>query len=413
MKGLAWDRAACIAEVRERIWSYVSPASEVEDSGVLVAAALLNWPEPDALRLGELQFLLSPEVGQFLTTMPQLMRRLTTASTREEQWTAERLLGPIDWSRTLALRGTVGAQHLYVTAPAKRVYQTAENQLLVHVLDAVVSAARMSGWDQTLTREGPAKVVRNRLSKATKWQQSRMLSAVDRVPPTPRSVARIRSSRNRNRYTLVLSAYDRLVSLIEQVDRQAIRQAVEEAGLVTADEPTLFELLTLFHVIDALRACGWQMRPFYLFAGSVRTRGHQQDGRQIRLWYQSTPPELASGPELANGSLYRQVLASHRFPRRSEFRPDMVLQWTDQGHHARWLLVECKLSESMKVGRAARQALTDLLAYRRAFDAALRRAGSPYGLGVAWGEGLDPAADAEVVLCTPDTLAAAVRQIVA
>jgi hypothetical protein len=33
-------------------------------------------------------------------------------------------------------------------------------------------------------------------------------------------------------------------------------------------------------------------------------------------------------------------------------------------------------------------------------------------LGVAWGEGLDPATDTEVVLSTPDMLAGAISQIV-
>src|SRR5512142_3014216 len=133
MRSLDWDRNARIAQVRDRIWSYLSPASRFEMEGLLVAAALLNWPEADALRLGGLQFLLSAEVRDFLAEMPQLVRRLATTSAPEEQWTSERLHGPIDWNRTLALRGTVGSQHLFVTAPARRVYQTAENELLGHV----------------------------------------------------------------------------------------------------------------------------------------------------------------------------------------------------------------------------------------------------------------------------------------
>jgi hypothetical protein len=28
----------------------------------------------------------------------------------------------------------------------------------------------------------------------------------------------------------------------------------------------------------------------------------------------------------------------------------------------------------------------------------------PYGLGVAWGEGLEPSMDEPMMLCTPDTL---------
>ena len=117
MRHRAWDRDARIAEVRDRIWSYLSPASRFEMPGLLVAAALLKWPEADALRLAELQFLLSAEVGEFLQEMPRLVRRLATASARDEELTAERLQGPVDWNATLALRASAGSRHLFVTAP--------------------------------------------------------------------------------------------------------------------------------------------------------------------------------------------------------------------------------------------------------------------------------------------------------
>jgi len=407
MRTLSWNRGARIAEVRDRIWSYLSPSSRFEVPGLLVAAALLKWPEADALRLGELQFLLSDEVGKLLDAMPQLARRLATASVREEQRTADRLHGPVQWNRTMSLRAATGSQQLYVTAPAERVYQTAENEILVHVLDAVVRAARSSGWDQTLTRQQPARTVRERLAEATMWQQNRMLKAVDRIAPTPRSVARVRSGRRSHRYSTVLAAHDRLVSLVEQLDRQAIRAAVEHAALVTADEATLFELLTTFSLVDALNEHGWQMRPFSLFQGHVHTHGQRQDGRPIDLWYQSTPQGLLPG------SRYIHVLASHGFLRQHELRPDVVMTWTDLHGRHRWLLIECKLSQSMGAAHAARQSLADLLSYRRSFDDALVDAGHPYGLGVAWGADLKPSSSAEVALCTPDKINEAVRQIVA
>ena len=406
MRRLTWDRNACIAEVRDRIWSYLSPASRFEMPGLLVAAALLKWPEADALRLAELQFLLSAEVGELLEEMPRLVRRLATASARDEERTAERLHGPIDWNATLALRASAGSRHLFVTAPARRVYQTAENELLVHVLDAIVRTAQRSGWDQILAKEGPATTVRERLSEATRWQQSRMLSTINRVRPTPRSLARIQSGRNHLRYAPLLGAYAKLISLVEQLDRQAVRAAIEHAGLVTAYEATLFELITTFRVIDELRKHGWQMQPIALFEGHVHTSGHRHDGRQIDLWYQSTPPDLRSG------SRYKQVLTSHGFSHQRGLRPDLVLRWPHRNGSCRWLLIECKLSQSMGVGHAARQALADLLAYRRAFDHALSEGGQPYGLAVAWGEELTPAPDAEIALCTPDMLGEAIAQIV-
>jgi hypothetical protein len=73
------------------------------------------------------------------------------------------------------------------------------------------------------------------------------------------------------------------------------------------------------------------------------------------------------------------------------------------GHTQRWLVVEVKGVERA-VDRSARAATLDLLAYRRAFDNALKSSAAPYGLGVAWGADLTPSADAEIMLCSPDTL---------
>ena len=80
----------------------------------------------------------------------------------------------------------------------------------------------------------------------------------------------------------------------------------------------------------------------------------------------------------------------------------------------RWLLIECKLitSQPRAVSSAARQALADLLLYRSDFDAALSHTRGTYGLGVAWGEGLQPNPASDIMLCTPDTLDDAIRQTV-
>lgn len=405
MESLTWDRPARITEVRDHIWKYLTPASRFEGPGLLAAGALLQWSEAEASRLGELQFLLCRETGEFLKSLPQLMRKLATASALEEEWTGQRLRGPVEWNRTMALRNTTGAPHLYVTAPARRVYQTPENELLVHVLDAIVAAAQRSGWDRKTPRQEPARRVRERLSSATRWQQNRMLSGIERTAPAPRAVARVRSGRHAQRYAAVLRAYDKLTSLVEHMDRQAVREAIEQAGLVTAEEPILFELLTTFRVIDALTTLGWQMAPLTLFHGHVHTTGHTADSRQIELWYQTTPPALAAR------SQYRQVLTSHGFTGTRQLRPDIVLQWTAPDGQQRWLLIECKLSQS-GVNKAARQALSDLLAYRTDYDATLAATNGPHGLGVAWGSGLDPITTSEVALCTPDTLPQALRQVV-
>ncbi|MEU8361060.1 hypothetical protein AB0C27_34095 [Nonomuraea sp. NPDC048882] len=404
MREIPWDRRAGIVEVRDRIWSYVSPASQPEIPGLLTAAALLKWPAAEALRLGELQFLLCEEVGDFLSSLPTLLRQLPTASARAEQRAPERLDGPVVWNRTHSLRGITGNPHVFVTAPAERVYQTPENELLVHVLDAVVRTANNIGWTGKVGKKIAAQRVRARRDTAIMHQSNQVLSGITRVEPSPRSVAQVRSGRHRDRSRAVLRAYDRLVPLVEQVDKVAIREAIEQAGLVTSVESTLFELLVTFRVIDSLQKIGWKMKPFYVFKGKVQSNGAHDDGRQISLWYQSTPPALGAA------SAYKQVLRAHSFTNVHELRPDLSLHWRDASGQDRWLLIECKLGE--QGATAARRALVDMLAYRRAFNSALAAAGQPFGLGVAWGAGLTPAVQEEVVLCTPDTLGQAVEQIV-
>jgi hypothetical protein len=165
-----------------------------EEEGLLAAAALLQWPPEDAARLGELQFLLTDEVGRLLDTLPFLLRRLTTSSSRGEEWDFERLRGPVVWSRTLALRAAGGSPQLWVTSPARRDYQTAENRMLVHVLDAIVELGRASGWTSQASRGAASALVRKRVEDAEFWLQSRMLTQIERVPLTEREISRVLST---------------------------------------------------------------------------------------------------------------------------------------------------------------------------------------------------------------------------
>jgi hypothetical protein len=122
------------------------------------------------------------------------------------------------------------------------------------------------------------------------------------------------------------------------------------------------------------------------------------------MWYQGPPPDLAAG------SRYQQVVSAHGLPRKG-LQPDLILRWAGPDEHPRWLLIECKLSDH-GVKTAARRALADLLMYRRDYQNALTGTSGPYGLGLAWGADLVPATNPDVILCTPDTLQAAIRSIV-
>jgi hypothetical protein len=407
MKTLPWDREGEIRRVRTRLWHHLSAAAQ-EESGIRPdAAALLQLGESDIRLLAELHFLLSTEVEELLADIPRLVRRLATTTVAEEERSPERVRGSVNWGKTLSARMSTGLPHMYVTTPARRAYQTPENELLVSVLDSIVQRGRRLGVPD---RPGIGHELAERIGESDAFRRRRMLAEIQRRPVTPRALARVRGGRHRRRYASAIAAHDRFQALVTRLEPEAIKQAIQERALVTRSNPTLFEITGTLDVIDALQSCGWTVAPLRLFGlpralHLTAVRGAER----LELWYQHVPAELAEG------SAYVDTLRRHEFPARSTQpqRPDIVLRHTRESSEQRWILGEVKLGFTRRVEDSARAALADLLGYRRDFGAQLEAQQGAYGFGLAWGEELDPVESDEVVLCTPDRLAPAMEVLLA
>jgi hypothetical protein len=397
-----WSRHVLIERVRRDLWRYLTPAASIETE-LFEAAALLGLPPSDLRAIGGLQFLMSDELGALLEQLPFLLRRLATTTAHEEEWSADRVRGAIQWGQTFGARHATGIPHLYVTSPSRRAFQTPENELLAFMLDETVRLGRLSGWHRS-TSEIAGKTVSTRVAEAERWRQARMLIQVERRPITPRLLARVRAGRFRRRYQAVLDSYDRYRSLIGILDRAAIRQSVEQHGLATRDDATLFELVCTFETLNALKNLGWNLGRLGLFQGALKLAGHR-NGDRLELAYQHTPQRLSSG------SIYRTTQQVHGLSV-GGLRPDLVLRHLPHDGEGRWLMIEVKGGPKRDVAGSARAAAYDLLAYKTAFNTVLATTASPYGLGIAWGEGLEPAAGEPIMLCTPDTLPSALELFV-
>jgi hypothetical protein len=398
MRSLEWDRKDLIAEIRRDLWRYLTPAATIE-AEALQAAALLQLRTDELRVIGRIQFLTSDELGAFLRQLPFLVRRLATTTASEEEWSAERIRGAIQWARTIGVRQATGIPHLYVTTPARRAYQTPENELLALVLDATVSLGKRTGWHRSESA-AVGKLISKRVSEAERWLQLRPLLEVERRPLTATKLARIRSGRYRSRYKAVLGAYDNYHLLAERLDRDAIRRSVETHGLVAADDATLFELVCAFRVIEALHQLGWQLGHLGLFEGALRMTG-RKGSEELELHYQSTPAALRSR------SAYRSLLQAHEIPP-SALRPDLIVKHASKTHVA-WLLIEAK-GGRRPIADSARAAALDLFAYRTAFAHALDGQVGLFGLGVAWGADLAPRPSGGVMLCSQDAIPSALER---
>lgn len=399
MKTLPWRRSELIERVRQDLWRYITPAADIETE-VLEAAALLQMSPSEVRTLGAVQFLISDELGALLDYMPFLLRRLATTTAYEEEVSAERIRGAIQWGRTIGLRYASGAPHLYATAPSRRAFQTSENELLVLLLDQTVTLGRLVGWHESGSAH-VGKLISSRVASAERWSQSRMLREVERRPIQPRAIARIRSGRFRRRYQPVLDAWYRHRALVGHLDRASVRHAVETYGLVTRSDSTILELYCTFETLVALSNLGWTVGRLGLVSGSLLLRARRKE-ETLEIVYQATPKRLSAN------SRYRQVQKLHAIPP-GGLRPDLVLRRTGKGPD-QWLLVEVKGGER-KIEDSGRAALLDLLAYRSAFSHTLADAPAPYGLGLAWGAELEPSREGEILLCSPDHLPKALERV--
>ena len=400
MKSLEWQRGHALDHVKADVWRYLTQASTQDDQLALEAAALLQMDASAVRRLGQVQFLLSDPVGRLLEQMPSLIRRLKTTSLPEEERSAERVRGAVHWPRTISEQYAT-CLPVFVTFPAARAFQTPENELLVTVLDSISSQAKRLAWRG---KSGPATLVRERGETAEHWLQTRALTQVRRVEVTPRSLTKVRTGRAARRYAPAVEAFQLLQAYLRRADREAIRRAVEEHALLATADDVLLEVMVVFGIERALEAAGWTLsRPGLVQAGPILRA--KRSGTTVDVFYQRAPKALAIG------SRYQRVQAVHSFRNSAPLRPDFVMRIRGSDQE-RWIVGEVKGVERA-VEKSARAAILDLLAYRRAFDTVLATQDGPYGLGVAWGQALTPRAESEIVLCSPDTIPAALENLLA
>lgn len=354
---------------------------------------------PESIReLAEIRFLTSPEVGSLLDQIPTLIRRLGTTAIAAEDFDHERVAGSPRWGRTIAYRAATGLDHVVVNAPAQRSYDIAENRLLKFLLEEIARIGLRMRWYRS--RRGlQAERVRRRTDSARRWALTRPLSHVGSRPPSAREIRRARSSRRAPRYRAVLDAFAIYQDLIGRADAGSLRASIEEQALAVTEEATVLEILVAFQVIDALRK-DWEVEALQLVhAGELRLKA-RRPGQELVLFYQHVPAQLKAG------SPYLRVLTEHGL-RAVTRRPDLVLELHD-GDRTRWCLFEVKGGE-VGVKKLARRAAFDLHAYRRVFEPALDLCavpGRPSGIGVVWGEDLDPQPQ-DVALCSFDRVEAA------
>jgi hypothetical protein len=407
MRNAPWKRPTIVEHIREDVWRYITKASSRHDPDdlLLIAGALLRMPANEVRYLAQLHFILSDDVGALLNHMPVLIRQLRPTTANQLEISTETIRGPIRWGATYDMRAATGQRHLYVTSPSYRALNTPENQVLAFALSAIKDFGARTGWHRG-ENVGLAAVVKQRVDDATRWLKSRQFVGIPLQAPTPVTLNRVRTGRASLRYQPAVKVVELYQKFLATLDRETIRDAVENQALIASRDDVLLELYCAFDTIKILRNLGWTPERRFFRPGIVRPPllfiGFQED-RKIEVFYQSVPQDLSKQ------SNYRNIQSAHRIPV-GALRPDLVIKTTSANRAVKWLLIEAKGGER-DVEKSARHAAKDLLMYWRAYSPVLSKQAGPYGIGYAWGADLQPSLAADVTLCTPDTYRAALAEV--
>ena len=162
---------------------------------------------PEAIReLAEIQFLTSDAVRRLLEELPLLMRHLATTAVAVEDYEPEQVVGSPRWAKTVAYRAVTGLDHVFVTAPAQRSHDTAENRLLKFLLEEITAIGSRMRWYRA-QGGAQAEEVRRRTDQARRWTLARSLASVASREPSAREVRRVQSGRRAHRYSTALATY--------------------------------------------------------------------------------------------------------------------------------------------------------------------------------------------------------------
>ena len=136
------ERAVLVVQVRAELPAFLAPAATERPDPAGDVSALLNLHERDLKRLVAVHLLLSEPVRKFLSGLRGGLRRPITSSLRPKEL-ARSVRGPIDWSATFAHRAARGGDRTqYIVRPARRIFDTPENRVLVWLLHRLARSAR-------------------------------------------------------------------------------------------------------------------------------------------------------------------------------------------------------------------------------------------------------------------------------
>tara|TARA_R110002020_G_scaffold14731_21_gene52413 strand:+ start:8337 stop:9593 length:1257 start_codon:yes stop_codon:yes gene_type:complete len=398
------QREQLLAEVRWYLPGFLGAATVERADVVDAAAGLLGLRPQDLARVLAVHALLSDPVRAFVRALPDGVRRPVVASTRPRV-AGRAVTSGIDWSATVRQRATSSpADLVWVTRPARRVFDVPENRALAWLLDAVQTRAEATGLKAKESTSAWGTEIQQSALLVSRFAKISWLEGVDKQWPGDDVYERLRADRLGFYRTKVAPASRYMRRILYAPSAQDVADAICDRYFEPTQDWKLFELAVLLRIAAALDAAAERIGGLTLLDGtrSRFARYRLPGDRTVSLHYQGWPS--SSGPSELLDAVAHYGLGSSGYS-----RPDITIEITDSGVSTQIVLLELKASTSTSYLASG---MVQLLSYLRERPLLTARASS--GWLVAPGIASPPrdAAGRSLWAVSADDVAAAVVALV-
>ena len=339
-------------------------------------------------RIKRIHFSLNADVHEFISKLPERVRRIKTENQREHVTTQGEVRGSINWSgtlRTWSESGYVDRSRFVCDTPYTK-YDIAENRvlkrLLWHIHRTVTTDLRGVEYDWRRQYWTDDQIDRfDRLYKQN--VHLNRIAPGQQISVTDQDLTAARRSRL-DLYTEAYELLDRYQRLQSDQFDSDITELLTETLIIPASTPTLFELFCIFRILRYLNdeTPGVQLRPI---AGETTALAQlETEDRRIEVYHDQNgaidfhePLDQTVVPTHPTFKRYqdalvdytdalRELTGSDRDPVLYRGRPDIVIEiydtTTGDSELVSVLIGEVKYSSA---AQTFRQGLEELATYRR------------------------------------------------
>lgn len=380
-------RDALVTATSEELLTYLR-------SGTLNTHALTRSLDYDGLdiadwdRLKRIHFCLADDVHEFVTKLPERLRRIKTENQHEHVSTHGEIRGSIDWSSTLRTWSDTGYadRSRFVCDTPYTEYDIAENRvlkrLLWHIYRTVKTDLRDIDYDWRREYWSDDRIE----SFTRRYSQNVHLTRIgdaQQITVTGQDLNTARQSRL-GLYSEAYELYDTYQRLQSETLDPDITALLADTLVVPSSTPTLFELFCVFRLIRQLddHVPGLELQPIDGQTDALARL--ETENRRIEIYHDQTgnidfyePLDPDTEPEHATFKRYQDSILEYtdalealtnteRGPVLYSGRPDIIIEtWDSSGSEdelTSLVIGEVKFSSQ---AQTFRRGLQELVTYRK------------------------------------------------